>query len=254
MNATNQRICAHSVLIFLALLFGGLMIAGFLPPTDPALNAEQVKQIIVDHQTQVRIGLLLALIGTCFCGPFVAVISVQLKRIEGARSPFAYAQLILGLMNSILLLIPLSWLMTASYRTERPAEAIQALSDQAWMIIAGGFYGVLVQFTCIGIIIMRDPRERPVYPRWLGYLSFWGAIGSFPAVGLYFVTTGPFAWNNLLGWWVPVTAFGTWAIGMYVMTLRAITEEERNPDPAPDLDQIVRRVLDALDARSHGLG
>ena len=251
MTTTNQRICAHSLLIFLVLLFGGLVIAGFMPPTDPKLSADEVKQLIMGHQTQVRIGLLCALIGTCFAAPFVAVVSVQLKRLEGPRSPFSYAQLILGLMIPILLLCPLSWLMTASYRAQRPAETILALTDQAWMMFVGAFYAVIVQFTCVGIAILRDPRQRPIYPRWLGYLSFWCAIGSLPAAGLYFVTTGPFAWNNLLSWWLPVIAFGAWVVAMYVMTLRAITDEEHTPDPTPELDQLVRRVLDALDARSH---
>ena len=253
MNTQNQRICTFSVLIFLVLLFGGLVTAGFMPPMDPKLGADQVKEVIVEHQTRIRIGLLLALLSTCFSAPFVAVISVQLKRIEGPRSPFAYAQLILGLMIPVLLMLPLSWLMTATYRPERPAEDILVLTDQAWMLFVGAFYAVIIQFACVGTAILRDPSATPVFPRWLGYLSFWCAIGSLPAAGLYFVKVGPFAWNNLLSWWLPVIVFGVWLIAMFVMILRAIADEERIYDTKgaedPDLDLTVTRVLKVLAQR-----
>jgi hypothetical protein len=81
---------------------------------------------------------------------------------------------------------------------------------------------------------MRDGSEQPVFPRWLGYLNFWCAIGSLPAAGLYFVMDGPLAWNGILSWWLPVVAFSVWVLSMFVTLLRAISRQQgegQNLDP-----------------------
>jgi MFS family permease len=220
-----QRWCAWSGLVFVLMLFLGLAAAGFIPPPTPHQSAESLKRLFVEHQTRILVGMLLGLLGTGFAGPFVAVITVQLKRVEGPFAPLAYAQLLLGSMLPIALVVGMSSLMVAAYRVDRDAESVQAFSDQAWFLIVGAFYMFVLQLACIGVAVLRDESERPVLPRWLGYLNLWCAIGSLPAAGVYFVETGPLAWNGLLSFWLPAICFGAWGISTMVMVLGAISRQ-----------------------------
>jgi hypothetical protein len=41
-------------------------------------------------------------------------------------------------------------------------------------------------------------------------------------------TTGPFAWNGLVAYWIPVFAFGFWILGMSILLLRAVARDEED--------------------------
>lgn len=227
-NPQVQRWCAYSGLVFVLGLFAGLLTAGFIPPVSPHQSAESLKQIFVEHQGRILVGMLVGLLGTGFAGPFVGVIAVQLKRIEGPFAPLAYAQLLLGAMLPIALVVGMTLLMCAAYRTDRDAQTVQGFSDQAWFLIVGAFYMFVVQLACIGVAVLKDESPDPVLPRWLGYLNIWCAIGSLPAAGVYFAETGPLAWNGLLSFWLPAACFGAWGISTMVTLLKAISRQAAN--------------------------
>ena len=231
-NSQVQRWCACSGLVFVLMLFAGLLTAGFIPPVSPHQSAESLKQIFVDHQGRILVGMLLGMLGTGFAGPFVGVIAVQLKRIEGPFAPLAYAQLLLGSMLPIALVVGMTLLMCAAYRVDRDAQTIQGFSDQAWFLIVGAFYMFVVQLACIGVAVLKDESRKPVLPRWLGYLNIWCAIGSLPAAGVYFVETGPLAWNGLLSFWLPALCFGAWGISTTATLLKAISRQAAAVTPA----------------------
>ncbi|MDT7645424.1 MAG: hypothetical protein QOC75_2424 [Pseudonocardiales bacterium] len=257
MSTTSQRLCTWTAPVFLVMLLGGLLVlANFVPLPAPNLSAQQLADIFTSNPNKIRLGLVVAMLGTALMGPFTAVITVQLKRIEGAHSPFAYAQLSLGVMIPVVIILPMTSLAAAAYRGDRPPAVIQALSDQAWLLFVGAFYAFVIQLVVTGLAILRDGSERPVFPRWLGYLNFWCAIGSLPAAGLYFVMDGPLAWNGILSWWLPVVAFSVWVLSMFVTLLGAISrqqDEGQNLDPAGlnsrDLDALAVRVADLLERR-----
>ena len=64
-----------------------------------------------------------------------------------------------------------------------------------------------MQNIAIGIAAFKD-TEAKVFPRWLGYFNFWAALAFLPAALLYFFKTGPFAWDGVFVFWVPLTIFG----------------------------------------------
>jgi hypothetical protein len=72
----------------------------------------------------------------------------------------------------------------------------------------------------LGLAILRDDSEQLVFPRWIAYFNFWVAILSLPGVLIPLFKIGPFAWNGLLAFWVPLVTFGVWGPVMVWAMLR----------------------------------
>jgi hypothetical protein len=70
------------------------------------------------------------------------------------------------------------------------------------------------------------------------------AAVSVPGCLVFFHRTGPFAWNGLGAWWIPLAAFGLWMIIMTIYLLRAI-DRPVEPDNA---EQQIERVVSEIAA------
>lgn len=49
-----------------------------------------------------------------------------------------------------------------------------------------------------------------MYPRWLGYANVFIALSFVPDLLLGFFTSGPFACQGLLAFWIPAVTYGIW--------------------------------------------
>lgn len=206
------------------------LIAGFIPPPSPHDTALQIAHIFRAHPTRIRFGLVLTMFGAALLGPFAAVITVQMKRIEGRHSPLAYLQLALGALLVIEFIIPVMVLQAAAFRPELAPATIRTLDDLGWLLFVGAPSTAVVQAIIIGVTILQDDRERTVFPRWGGYMSIWAGLLFIPGGIIVFFKHGAFGWNGLATWWLGLTAFGIWLVALTVLLLRAIrhqAEEEQ---------------------------
>ena len=68
-------------------------------------------------------------------------------------------------------------------------------------------------------------------PRWLAYFNLWVAFLFVPGGLILFFKTGPFAWNGVFTFWLPLSIFSLWFIVMFVALRKSIAnqaaEEER---------------------------
>jgi hypothetical protein len=103
-----------------------------------------------------------------------------------------------------------------------------------------------LQWLSIGIAILRDRRQQPVYPRWVGFVNIWLAVLFCPGNFIYFFRSGPLAWNGLLSWWATVVGFFVWLVVMIVMTFKAIAHQDAEA-ALPGGDVSDPRVQQALD-------
>jgi hypothetical protein len=72
-----------------------------------------------------------------------------------------------------------------------------------------------------------------VWPRWAGYLNFWVALGGAGGGLAVFFKTGAFAWNGLIGFYIPVTTFILWIITMTVLMHRwTVRGSVGEPEPS----------------------
>ncbi|MDT7609668.1 MAG: hypothetical protein QOG96_4171, partial [Pseudonocardiales bacterium] len=179
MTAKVQRWCAWSGIVFLVMFgIGFCVVAGLVPPPSPNDSAQQIADFYSQHTNLIRAGLLISIFGVPLAFPFVIVISMQMRRIEGSVAPLSYIQLTTGTVGTLIFGFPLMMMQAAAFRPgQRSIEVTQGLSDAAWLPFVGLISLAIVQNVAIAVAIFNDTRPDPVFPRWLGYFNIWVALG-----------------------------------------------------------------------------
>ena len=187
-----------------------LWIAGFIPPSDPAASAEEIVQFYAANTASIRVGLVIAMLGSALLVPYAIAISGQLKRIDGAKA-LADTQMISCALLSLEFITPIGIWMAVAYRfDDRAADLTRAMHDMGWILFMTVIWSLWVQLVAIGAAILIDRKPQPTFPRWIGYLNFWVAFLILPAGTVLFFKGGPFAWNGIIGLYTPLVAFVIW--------------------------------------------
>src|SRR5581483_9149477 len=120
-----------------AMVFGWIasfvLLAGFIPPPSPDLTPEQLVALYSGHTGVIRLGLMLTMFASALLVPFAAVISAQMRRIEGDRAVLAPTQLISGGLLALEFILPLMVWQTAAYRPEISPVLVRLLNDMGWL-------------------------------------------------------------------------------------------------------------------------
>lgn len=227
MSTRMQTLCAWSGLMFVALLFVGVwFVAWFIPPLAPALDADALAAFYAASPTSIRIGLVIGMIASGFFIPWTAVLSVQMARMQGTSPVLPVIQAIGGGVVVWIVLLPVVFWLTASFRVERSPELVLLLNDLGWIALVATFPAPLMQLFAIGIATLSDRSPQPVFPRWAGYFNLWMGTLFIPGALIVFFKSGPFAWSGLIGFWVPLSAFALWFVVMTPVLLKAIREQQ----------------------------
>lgn len=227
LHSKTQRLCAWSGIVGVAFFFVAFIFAQFIPPPGPSLTQEQVAALYQQNTNGIRIGMLFMMVSGMFISPLVAVISVHLRRIEGATPIMTYTQLSAGSVGILFFIIPAVCFLITSFRPDRPPELTYLMNDFSWIITIIVWPPAFMQNVSIGVAILSDKSPHPIFPRWLGYFQFWIALLFVPGAAVPFFKTGPFAWNGILAFWIPGSVFSLWFIVMLVMLLKAIKRQEQ---------------------------
>lgn len=209
---------------FVVLFFVGLLLlAGFVPPPSPNLDAAGIAAVYRDHAFSIRLGLLLCFLGTMFFLAFGAGVVGQTRRIVGVSPAVTYFQIGSFASAVLIIIFPLFCWWTAAFRPEsRSAESIQLVNDLGWLIFVAGFAPYVTWAVSTGLAIFSDESRSPLYPRWAGYLCVFVGLVQIPPGVLVFVKTGPFAWDGLISWWMPMFDFFGWIVAMTLLSARAV--------------------------------
>ncbi|MBA3742064.1 hypothetical protein [Sporichthya sp.] len=238
MSARIQLWCLWCGLAAMALFVAGLLlVAGLVPPPSPSDSALEIQRFYADDTNAIRAGLAMATIGASLTAPFVVVITCQLLRIEGRSAPLAYLQLGTGMLGVLIIAFPMMLIEAAAFRPERDAELIRAINDIAWITLIGTLGQIMLQCGAIAVAAFRDETSQ-VLPRWVGYFNLLVALAFPPGLILFFVKTGPFAWNGLLAFWYPLSLFAVWFGVMFVVLRRAIATEATMPRASDPMDAL----------------
>lgn len=214
-----MRAAAWSPLAFVVLfLCGWIGLARFLPPLSPALSATEVADLVTTHRTSFMLAAVLIMVSTVVVVPCSALILMLIRKIEGRAG-------ILTLMMGFTLTTNLVsnfftgfFLSAAAFRADRGPEVTQLAMDLAVLLIMGGIPLFWLVFAILAYaLIVVNPREEPLAPRWVGYANLWITILFLPELLVFFFKTGPFAWNGIVGFWIPATCFVWFFILLTVM-------------------------------------
>jgi len=225
MTVSEQRFGIWCGPAFVAFLFIGLLLPGWIPPPSPMQSPAEVAAMYQANPNLIRLGMLLILTGSGFILPFVAAISTQMRRMQGVSRFAVYLQLGAGSAAALVLLLPPIVLATAAFRPDRDPQVLSALNDLGWLMFITPFPLACAQNVAIAIGTFMDHRPDPVFTRWLAYFNLWVALLFVPGGLAVFFKVGPFAWAGLLSFWVAAGIFGTWFVVMAVMLHKAVRAE-----------------------------
>jgi hypothetical protein len=224
LNVPSQLLCLWSGPVMLLLFwFGFMYCAGYLPPPAADLAPAQLVLRIQNNLTGFRIGMLVTMIGFSLMVPWAVAIAARVRLPEGRYSVLTYTQIGCAAIGS-LIGQGSTWIFEAvAYRlNDTDPFIIRALHDLAWFTFLAPWPSFTIWCFALAMAILRDTRKPPDLPRWCGFLSLWTGILFVPACLIFWFKAGPFSWNGLIAFYVPVFIFFIWVVGLTVPALRAV--------------------------------
>ncbi|CQD17918.1 hypothetical protein BN1232_04055 [Mycobacterium lentiflavum] len=248
MNTTAQRLCAWSGIACIAIFFVGFwVIAGFIPPPAPKLSGEQLQQLFTGNAVRIRTGMIVSIFASALLASWSAAVTVLMLRMRGRVGALAYTNLAVGALFVLEFIFSLIIWESMTYRVRDP-QILLAMNDTAWFLFVCITSTPMLQTIAIGTAIFLDTRDgqlNPVFPRWAGYLNYWVAVLFTPGTIAVFFKDGPFAWNGLFTWYLPLAVFAIWMVTMSVLMLKAIGAQDAEPQSLSangDLAEEVRQL------------
>jgi len=202
-----------------------------IPPPRPDVGYEYVTHYFEVHRTTILIGL--ALLCLVFGGHAVAngFVTYHMKRMSSGPV-FAYVYmggLAIGTIPGMLL-VAVCW-GVAALRPERQPRIIALLYDLGMLSFNGSLGCFATAYLAFAVAILVDKNE--VFPKWLAYLTIWQIVTEIIATQMWQQTSGPFAWNGSIAFWLAVIVFGVWLNCQFLMLKKATDEHLAGTRP-PD--------------------
>lgn len=198
-----------------------------LPPPHPDWPAEAFTDRYVNDLASIRVGFLVALVTICFYLPWTAYVTTRMKRIETGPYPvLSYLQLMGGALTVMVVSISMWCWVVAAQRPERLPEITQMLTDAGWLMNDTVYMCTTLQMFAMALCFLSDKKgaKNPVMPNWACYLTIFCGATFFPASLTAVLRDGPFAYDGLIGFWLPYPA---WLIWMFVASYYLVKDLNR---------------------------
>lgn len=208
----------------LLLFFLGFMVfAGYLPPPSADLSPDALVARLQHNLMGFRIGMLITMVGFSFMVPWAVGLAARLRPLEGDFPVLTYTQIGSVAIGSMIGQ-GATWIFEAvAYRLDdTDPHIIRALHDVAFFTFLAPWPSFSVWCVALAVLIFRDRRPVPDFPRWAAYLSLWTALLFVPACLIFWFKTGPFSWSGVISFYIPVFIFFIWVVGLTVPALRAV--------------------------------
>jgi hypothetical protein len=208
---------AQAILIYWSWTFATIYFLAFyfliklFPFPSATLPSPDVAHFYQQNSLSIRIGAAICAWTGAFSIPFTITVSVQMARLEKGFPIWSIVQLCGGVMLSIFAVLPPMFWGVAAFSPGRIADVTAALHEFGNLsVLATDQYFI---FQNIGVAVMcltRTDIAHSPFPRWLGYLSIFSTFSIEVGVAAFLFKTGPFAWNGLFVFWIPIVLFGVW--------------------------------------------
>jgi hypothetical protein len=211
------------IFVSLFVIFFGIFGHNLPAPPSAAWTVQTTGGWVVEHLDSLRFGWIMCLVTMGFYIPWSGQISAHMMRIEDARV-MTYSQLIGGALTVFVVSFGILCWSIATFRPERDPALIQMLTDMGWLSLETQWVLTTVQMCAMAVIGMADRSAHPVWPRWACWFSIWCGLTFVPASLTQYLKTGPFAWNGLVGFYIPYAA---WLLWCFVISFYMIKDIKR---------------------------
>lgn len=211
-----------TIAFFCVWLVGYAIFARWIPPLSPDMTPRETADHYSEHAGAIRVGMVFMTLGSVLYLPWTALLAQIIRQVERSSRILSWTQLTSGVVAALSFMIPAYIWAAISFRPHRSPQVAQTLSDLGWLMFITAIGPFILQYATLAIAIFIDDRDAPAFPRWVGYLQVWVSLSFVPAVLAFFVKTGPFAWNGLMVWWIPLGTFSAWFAILVFYVRRAV--------------------------------
>lgn len=227
MNKTLSMYGIWSGAAFVGLfLIAFVFFAQWVPPMSPTLTAEQIASLFSERSVPLRVCALIITLVAALYLPWSVMIAELVQKSQGESRFLSWTIITCAVLASITFFIPGYMWAVVAFREGRDPQIIQLIVDLGWLIFITGIGPFIIQYAALAVAIFQDNSDQPLFPRWFDYFQLWILVSFFPALLAFFMKTGPFAWNGLFVWWIPLTLFTLWFLLMAVYCRRAILNSD----------------------------
>jgi hypothetical protein len=196
----------------------------FIPPPSPHWSAQHITNFFIRHQTGIRVGAVIMIVGWCVWAVWGATITLLIRQTEGPFPILTVSSVALvGAATVFNMVIPMTWGVAAFRAGHISPQITQTLNDWVWFDFLFNWSPFSLWCFVIAIAIFNDRTLPQLYPRWVAYYNVWAGICFVPAGLIIFFKHGPFAINGALSFWFPAAVFFSWVVMMSVLTLAGIS-------------------------------
>ncbi|QZH63213.1 hypothetical protein K1X22_18730 [Mycolicibacterium farcinogenes] len=201
-----------------------------IPPPRPDAGYEYITHFFDTNRTSILFGVgLLCLVGG---GSAVAngLVTYHMKRMSSGPA-FAYTYMGALAVGSLpgMLLVAVCF-GTATLRPGREPRIIGMLYDLGMLSFNGSLGCFATAYLAFAIAILVD--KNAIFPKWLAYLTIWQIITEVIATQMWQQTSGAFAWNGSIAFWLAVIVFGVWLNCQGLMLKKATDEHPVDSYPS----------------------
>jgi len=217
----------HTLLLSVPII-GLIWIAAFLvfptyTPMSPTMTAADLAAFYGDRANATRVQYAMIVFNWFEIGMvgLYATIALQMQRMSHGGGPLVWVYMALTLGGACMFAAANCFWIVAAYRPDRAPEAIQLLSDLGWVCFTVPTGFLIGQAVTLAFAIFLDDADRPVFPRWVGYLNAAAAIAWVPAAFGALNLTGPLAWDGVLSFDLRIWTFAIYNVVMFMAAWNA---------------------------------
>jgi hypothetical protein len=212
--------CWCAPIFTLLVLIGWFGMAQGAAPVPADWSAADTQAWFVAHQTMTAIGCTIFLVATIFLCFWICQLSVMLVPLEGGAPVLSMSQAAGGISVVALVVLSCCLWIGAGYRAHASPDIAVLYNDASWFGFLLGWVMLAVQMLATGLAGLA--ARGSWLPRSWSWLTLAGLIPLAMANGPAFVTSGPFAFHGVLGYYVPMIVWGIWLNGTTYFMLRQL--------------------------------
>ncbi len=205
-----------------------------IPPLPPGWSAAQIAQWYAEHSTRVKIGAFISSWVGAAWAPFLVILALQMYRHEKTMRKLPVWTAITGacgVMVSIFLVLPPIFWGVAAFTPTRAPEVTALMNELAYLTFVTTDQYFIFAWVAISVVcLIPNSVVHTPFQRWYGYFNAWMTVVFEFGAFAFLAKTGPFAWNGLFPYWLPLAAgFGWFGATTYVL-LKAINQQAAEQD------------------------